>query len=131
MNAEATAARLAHAALLILAEAMPENTEIKKKIGFFAYTIDMDFVYAEDEDTTEPVEIPWADVVPGDQVQAPNKQWYMVDSTARTGEVVKALLVPGIPTTRNASDKVMTQRGDTGKAIDMFTAAGMTLEAIR
>lgn len=140
MNAEATAARLARAALLILTEAMPENTEIKKKIGYFAYTIDMDFVYDEDEDTepdatVDTTEIRWADVQPGDQVQAPNGQWYPVDSVARTGAVMKVLLVmptgSTVGTSRNADDTVLTQRGDTGKAVDMFAAAGMTLEAIR
>lgn len=78
-----------------------------------------------------PVEIRWADVHPGDRVLAPNGQWYTVDTVARNGAVVKALLVPGIPTVRNAEDKVLAERGDTGKAVDVFAAAGMTLEAIR
>ena len=78
-------------------------------------------------------ERPWSEVIPGDSVLAPNGTWYPVDSVARIGRTIKALLIYGdqkLPTVRDADERVKVERGDAGRAVDVFAAGGITLEPI-
>lgn len=75
----------------------------------------------------------WGQVSPGDHVKAPNGEWYEVDSWSRIGQQVKALLkVNGrnVGTMQDAATPVTVRRGAEGRALDVFAAAGMTLERI-
>lgn len=84
--------------------------------------------WSTDPDETE---IPWSQVMPGDQVKAPNGQWYGVDSVARLDvSRMSVLLVGGIKSTPKAQDKVLVRRGDAGRAVDVFRAGGLELEVI-
>jgi len=79
--------------------------------------------------------IPWSQVSPGDEVQAPNGTWYRVDAWARIGGQVKVLLIgpdgAKIPSNPKAADAVPTRRGATGQAADIFRAGGLDVEQIK
>ena len=74
------------------------------------------------------VERTWSEIVPGDEVQAPNGAWYKVDATARMGREVHAQLIvngKAVTSKRPASGTVMVRRCEAGRAVDMFRAAGI------
>ncbi|HEU4754278.1 MAG TPA: hypothetical protein VFU47_14305 [Armatimonadota bacterium] len=87
---------------------------------------------AEPLDTPERV-ISWADVVPGDRVQAPDGTWYEVDSAGRVGPMVSALLKTNggaARTKRRAADRVTVKRGPTGLVLETFRSAGFNVEVL-
>lgn len=138
MTPEMEAARLVRAALAVIRENLPGGSALDATVSRWQTDVNNIIDGLDDTTSSAPVtvEIRWADVVTGDKVIAPNGVIYTVDAVTQTGALVKAMLDhPGggdtVGTSRNAGDKVMTERGDTGKAIDMFTAAGMTMEVVR
>jgi hypothetical protein len=137
---ELEAARLVVAGLRLLADAVPIESEAHSAIVNWHGEASL-IVHSMEQDTPpwnpEPqptTERPWSQVSPGDEVQAPNGQWYPVDSWARIGEQVKVLLVgpdgTKIPSAPKASATVPTRRGTTGQAIDIFRAGGLDLEQL-
>lgn len=81
------------------------------------------------------VTLPWSQVACGDSVQAPNGQWYPVDSIARLGSGAMSVLLIGpggatVKSTPKAGDKVPVRRGPAGQAMDVLTAGGLELSLI-
>jgi len=138
---ELEAARLLLAGLRLLADAVPIESEQHSVLVHWC-GMQAESVTLLESDAppwnSEPapaVERPWSEVSPGDEVQAPNGQWYRVDAWARIGKQMKIVLIaPGGTKAHSSplSDAVVpTRRGATGQAIDIFRAGGLDLEQIR
>lgn len=75
----------------------------------------------------------WAQVVAGDEVQAPDGAWYEVDSWSRIGQNVAVLIkVNGstMKTTQNADTPVMVRQGPTSQAMAVLVAGGIEIERL-
>lgn len=151
MTAELKAARFVQTALVVIRENLPvqdqggsvgEVGEIGKLLLKWQKEINAIENAANAEgmiERAEPVEVEirWADMQPGDRVRHRNGQWLTVDATAPVKDedklAVRVENEAGVAQvlTGGKGFPVTVQRGDIGKAIDMFTAAGITLEVIR
>lgn len=142
---ELEAARLVRAALDVLRDAIPEECRELRDMLAVAWVEANGRAHALERETPpwepEPgpsAERKWSEVIPGDKVLAPNGTWYPVDSVARVGDKVAAMLVVVadehgrqlVRTERRAGDVVKVERGDAGRAVDVFAAGGISLEQI-
>lgn len=136
---ELEAARLAHAALVLIRDKLPGTTDTAARAARWQQEIGAALLELEqaappwEPEPGPSSEIPWSQVACGDKVLAPNGTWYPVDAISRTGRTIKALLVSGgklIPTVRDAGDMVKVERGPVGQAMDLFAAGGINLETI-
>jgi hypothetical protein len=78
-------------------------------------------------------DVPWSRIAPGDDVLAPDGQWYGIDSICRIGELIKVILRRGEDTVtveRPASERMTARRGEAGQAIDLFNSHGIELETV-
>lgn len=134
---ELEAARFLLAGLDLLGEAVPH---LKTRAGGLvmsaresAQALVFDLEKTAPPWTPEPgpdAPVAWSLVACGDEVQAPNGQWYRVTGMARVGQQVTAMLNEAIRSSVKATDKVPTRRGPVGQAMDVLLAGGLELELI-
>jgi hypothetical protein len=135
---ELEAARFVRAALELIRDEIPNGTQTMIAVSVCIDRLDGQIRHLEKSAPPWEPERPllaltWAQVHAGDEVLAPDNQWYKVDSWSRTGDRVAVLIVVNgdkVPDSMPAASAVMVRRGPEGKAVDVFAAAGIELERI-
>lgn len=140
---ELDAARFVRAALYLIRPEIPErDTELALMLSRWTGDVHERIEKLERDAppwTPERPERPerersWAQVVPGDDVLAPDNAWYHVDAWSRTGEQVNVLIVVNgdkVPVGMPAGQAVMVRRGPEGQAVDVLRDAFPDVEVIR
>lgn len=134
---EAEAARFIRAAYGLVRDALPTGT-MRDHVLVDIAALDALMNALEDalgvepwpvEPTVAPRRMTWADVLPDDYVVAPNGSSYRV-TEAVPGAVTLEIDGREAAFSRDPAGPVDVKRGPTGQAVDVFAAAGFSVERI-
>lgn len=130
---EEEAARFVRAALRLMMDRIPDDTDLMR--GLLETLEDVDSAYADalaapwaDEPTTEPAPVPWGQVAEGDWARGADGKFYLVKGNrAENGKAYVTLRVRGKDGTyaREPDAEVMLKRGPVGQAVDVLAAVGL------